>query len=516
MNKIKSPPPIHAASTTSDIPSLTAACPGTKYQGMNYRIAGIHADSRAIGPGFIFAALQGLQNDGRRFIPQALSAGAVAILYDGQPLPETIAKSIPAHITHLHHADPRLALAHLAAAFYGHPGRQIKTIAITGTNGKTTVAAMIESILNAHGQRVGVVGTTGIRHPGVLKPNPLTTPDPVAFQSCLREMSDNRCDAVVVEVSSHALDQQRTSGTPWQVALFTNLSRDHLDYHTTENTYFEAKARLFLEQKPKIAVINGADPWGQKLANLCQNQHPGWHQPPVTRFGEGTNQAKMDFSAQGIALSWQQTRFDLNTPGETIPIALPAAGRFNVENALAAAAVCWQLGMREGEIVQGLDRFQPPPGRMETIHAGQPFAVVIDFAHTPDALERLLTSARELTPDGRIITVFGCGGNRDPGKRQPMGQIASRLGDLAIITDDNPRQEEPTQIRHTILRGCLESGGRCLEIPNRKTAITHALDAAYPGDAVLITGKGHEHQQITASGRFPFDDAQIARTYLER
>ncbi len=492
-----------------------AARAGVKHLGPNYSITGISADSRTIEPGFLFAALPGVRTDGRRFIPQALAAGAVAILHDGGPLPEIVTGAIPGHIAELHHTDPRLALAHLAAAFQDFPGRGMETIAITGTNGKTTVAAMIESILKRRGRRVGVIGTTGIRYPGQQRPNPLTTPDPVQFQAILREMRDHRCNTVIAEVSSHALDQHRTSGTPWRLALFTNLSRDHLDYHKDETAYFAAKTRLFLEHGPQTAVINAADPWGQVLADRCQKPRPGQNRPEVIRFSDDSEEIPADFSAEGVALGWQQTRFILRTPGEAVPVSIPAAGRFNVENALAAAAACWQLGVREADIVRGLGRFRPPPGRMQTIQVGQPFAVVIDFAHTPDALERLLTSARELTPEGRLITVFGCGGDRDPGKRLPMGRIASRLGDLTIVTDDNPRRENPSQIRHTILKGCLESGGRCLDIPNRRIAIYHALDAAFPDDAVLIIGKGHERYQITAGGKHPFDDAEVARGYLE-
>ena len=499
------PPP----SLNADCQTLADACPGLSRHGPNRTIAGLSADSRAIRPGFLFAALPGVQTDGRRYISQALAAGAVAILDAGGPLDG----ELPADVARLCHPDPRLALSHLAAAFYGHPARRMRMVAITGTNGKTSVAAMIESILGSRGERVGVIGTTGIRHPGIRKPNPLTTPDPVLLQSTLRQMVDNRCDTAVVEVSSHAMSQRRTAGTPWAVALFTNLSRDHLDYHPSLEDYFAAKARLFLEDPVAAAVINGGDAWGQQLLERLHRERPDL---PTTLFGATPGGPRDRFVADAIALGWEQTRFVMGTPGESIPVSIPGAGRFNVENALAAAAACWQLGAREREIARGLGRFRPPAGRMQTIHVGQPFAVVVDFAHTPDALERLLTTARELTPDGRLITVFGCGGNRDTGKRRLMGQIASRLGELAIVTDDNPRDEDPSAIRRTVLTGCLESGGRCLEIPDREEAIIHALEAAYPGDAVLIVGKGHERFQITAGQNRPFDDAEIAREYLER
>ena len=509
--------------------------------GPDQAITGLTADSRQVEPGFIFAALPGTRTSGHRFVEAALKAGAKAILHDGT-------LSLPEGITQLRHAQPRQALAHLSAAFYGHPAREMSMIAITGTNGKTSTAAMIEAILGmAHTDtgfrpwggkpRVGIIGTTGVRYPGapgtherIYDRRALTTPDPVTLHKHLRAMADNHCSVVVMEVSSHALDQQRTQGIPWRVAVFTNLTRDHLDYHGSQQAYFECKASLFLPDKtsgiseentqpcPEVAVIGTDDAWGKALVNRCIPKIP------VCTFAMDGTEADAHWRACDRVLSWRESRFRLITPEGGVDICLPSAGRFNIANALAAAATCWQLGVRGEAIALGLKHFQPAPGRMETIHMGQPFAVVVDYAHTPDALKRLLLSARSLieksTQKGRIITVFGCGGERDIGKRAMMGQWAARLGAYTLITDDNPRSEDPKAIRQDILSGCLQESGHdrigIIEIPDRALAIAQALALAAPGDAVLIAGKGHETVQITANGTDPFDDAQVARDHLAR
>lgn len=507
---------------------LAAHCAGLVMSGPEQRVTGLTADSRQVRPGFIFAALSGSRTSGHHFVQAALHAGASAILHDGT-------LSLAAEVTQLRHRQPRQALAYLAAAFHGHPAREMTMIAITGTNGKTSTAAMIEAILSVQGAgglkeeraRIGVIGTTGIRYPNrlgtaqIIHENPLTTPDPVSLHRHLRAMADQQCTAVVVEVSSHALAQQRTAGISWRVAVFTNLTRDHLDYHGSEQAYFDSKATLFLpeaqrshpadgKEYPDMAVIGTDDPWGEKLANHCKDVMPVW------TFRSHDQALYADFRAREVALSWQSSRFRLIMPEEAVDLCLPCAGHFNVANALAAAATCRSLGVRSEVIAQGLQRFRPAPGRMEPIHAGQPFAVVVDYAHTPDALERLLYSARLLTKTGRILTVFGCGGERDRGKRAMMGQRAARLGDLCIITDDNPRSEDPAAIRQEILRGCQQASGHTLEIPDRTRAIAHALQQATPGDAVLIAGKGHEKVQIMADGSHPFDDLQVARNHLRK
>lgn len=499
----------------SSCQSLAACCAGLVMRGPDSVITGASADSRQILPGSLFAALPGTSTSGTHYVQAALAAGAVAVLHDGT-------LDLPVEVTQLIHPKPRYALALLAAALYGHPARQIKNlVAITGTNGKTSTAAMIEAILSHQpGERVGVVGTTGIRHPGFQIANPLTTPDPITLHKQLRAMADNRCTTVVMEVSSHALDQYRTAGLPWQVAVFTHLTRDHLDYHKTEQAYFDSKAALFLRDAPAKAVIGIEEPWGQSLAQRCAERMPvatfrmtapttGEAKPE----GAGSSATVYPFYADRIQLSWQASRFLLHTPEEILAIDLPGAGLFNVANALAAGATCWHLGLPGSAIVAGLRQFRPAPGRMETILAGQPFAVVVDYAHTPDALERLLRTTRTLTK-GRIITVFGCGGDRDTGKRSLMGRVAARLGAWTIVTDDNPRSEDPQAIRQAILQGCRQESGQVEEVPDRAQAIARAVALARPDDALLIAGKGHETVQITAHGSQPFDDIKTARHCL--
>ncbi|MBF0401267.1 MAG: UDP-N-acetylmuramoyl-L-alanyl-D-glutamate--2,6-diaminopimelate ligase [Magnetococcales bacterium] len=498
---------------TSSCRALAARCEGVRMQGPDLPITGLSADSRQVAPGFLFAALAGTRTVGSHFVTAALAAGAVAVLHDGS-------LELPASVAQFSHPNPRHALALLAAAFYGNPARQMRMVAITGTNGKTSTAAMVEAILLQQGERVGVIGTTGIRYPGFEQANPLTTPDPVALHRQLRNMADNRCSSVVMEVSSHALDQHRTAGIPWQVAVFTHLSRDHLDYHQTEQAYFDSKAALFLRDGPARAVIGIEEPWGQRLAQRCLGVlpvatfsiGPPVHAPVVPPLTDPALVAQ-PFYADDIALSWLGCRFRLHTPVGTLPVTLPGAGRFNVANALAAAATGWQLGIPEATIAAGLRQFSPAPGRMQTVQGGQPFAVVVDYAHTPDALERVLQTARSLTT-GRIIAVFGCGGERDSGKRPLMGQVAARLAEQTIVTDDNPRSEDPQAIRDAIVQGCRQEAGSVEVLPDRAEAIAHAIAMADPGDAVIIAGKGHETVQITAKGCQPFDDVQTARHCL--
>ncbi|MBF0273252.1 MAG: UDP-N-acetylmuramoyl-L-alanyl-D-glutamate--2,6-diaminopimelate ligase [Magnetococcales bacterium] len=475
---------------------------GVRLVGADVEISAVTADSRLVGPGALFAALSGSRAQGAQFIDPALAAGAVAILHDGS-------REIPA--TGVIHPQPRRALAALAAAFYDHPTDGLPCVGITGSNGKTTVAAMVEAILGASGMASGVIGTTGSRHGGGTRPATLTTPDPVTLQQTLHEMRAHGCAAVVAEVSSHALTQQRTAGIPWSAVAFTNLSRDHLDYHGTMEAYWQAKRSLFLDPPhPGAAIINLDDPKGRELVQACE--HRGI---PVSGFSlEGAPEAR--FTAKDIRLEWTRTCFHMTTPQAPLDLVVESSGRFNVANALTAAALCWSLGVRESGIAAGLSAFRPVRGRLEPIRHGQPFTVIVDFAHTPDALERLLTTAAEISPQARRLLVFGCGGERDAGKRPIMGEIAGRLASFTVVTDDNPRSEDPASIRQEILRGLETAGGPFDTIPARDRAIGAAISMARPGDVVLIAGKGHETGQITATGIIPFDDAQTARDHLAR
>ncbi|MEO5369415.1 MAG: UDP-N-acetylmuramoyl-L-alanyl-D-glutamate--2,6-diaminopimelate ligase [Magnetococcus sp. DMHC-1] len=555
--------------------ALGEGCPGLVCSGPDTVPSGMTADSRQVRPGDLFAALPGSRTDGRLFMDQALAQGAVAILDDGTWSPEP---AVAERVCRLVHPEPRQAWARLAAAFFGHPARALRTVGITGTNGKTTVAAMVESILTVAGERVGVLGTTGNRWPGMQQAATMTTPDPVTLQSLLWDMQTAGCTASVMEVSSHALDQQRVAGICFDVGVFLNLTRDHLDYHGSEEAYFAAKLRLFQNGQTKHAVINRDDPHGAGVAGQCRMDGI-----PFVTFAadsatrtilttEKVGQDECPFRADSITTGWQGTRFRMDTPAGELEINLPVAGYFNVANALAAAAAAWQLALPLPVIREGLARFIPPPGRMQVIDQGQPFAVVVDFAHTPDALERLLVTARQMTP-GRLIVLFGCGGERDKTKRAMMGRISAQRADVTIVTDDNPRSEQPATIRRAILdgvagavadhehfghdhlvghqRGLFKNGvqgagslagpgqspggvwgeapidGRfpnsrkddqgqhlCLEIGDRDQAIARAITLAKAGDAVLLAGKGHETSQIVAGQVLPFDDAEVARRHL--
>ncbi|MBF0454052.1 MAG: UDP-N-acetylmuramoyl-L-alanyl-D-glutamate--2,6-diaminopimelate ligase [Magnetococcales bacterium] len=479
---------------------------GLVFSGADSTLSALTADSRQVQPGTLFAALSGSQQDGNRFIPQAIEAGASALLFatpPSFPLPETLAQ--------FSHPQPRLALAHLAETFYDHPGTKLKLAAITGTNGKTSVAAMMESILMVAKERVGIIGTTGIRWPDHQQNNPLTTPDSISLQACLAQMVEADCRFAVLEVSSHALSQHRVEGLPFHVALFTNLSRDHLDYHGCQESYFRAKASLFLHNPPPFAVINLDDSHGITLFEECPEST---EKIGFSLQGGGAERARgyPILTAKEVTLSQNSSQFQLVTPAGSLPICLPVAGRFNVANALAAAGGAWALGLDCETIAAGLAHFRPHPGRMNSLDLGQPFGVIIDFAHTPDGLENLIKAARETLTNGRILTVFGCGGDRDPGKRQQMGEISGRLSDRTFITDDNPRHEEPAAIRAAIVQGCHLSApaSQTEQVTPREEAILQALTQARAGDMVLIAGKGHETHQIIADEKRPFDDRQVA------
>ncbi|MBF0626065.1 MAG: UDP-N-acetylmuramoyl-L-alanyl-D-glutamate--2,6-diaminopimelate ligase [Magnetococcales bacterium] len=485
--------------------SLAAPIAGLLHQGPDPLLTGLGADSRQVRPGYLFAALAGSRADGQAFVSQALERGAVAVLHDGT-LPREM---LPDRVASLIHPQPRLALALLAAAFFGHPGARLLATAITGTNGKTTVTAMVAALLTAAGRRVGVVGTTGNRWPGVERPGTMTTPDPVALQALLADMVADGCDALAMEASSHALDQFRVAGIPFRAGTFLNLTRDHLDYHLTEDRYFEAKARLFTPLQCARGVIALDDPRGAALRDLCRERGL-----PCTTWSVDPPRGAA-FCATDVRLDWSGSRFTLVTPRGRLAIAIGMPGRFNVANAVAASATAHVLGLGEDILMTGWAGLAPPPGRMEAVVRGQPFPVVVDYAHTPDALARLLATARELTP-GRIICLFGCGGDRDRDKRPQMGNVATRLADLVVITDDNPRSEDPAAIRQAILAGMTPSDTEVLEIADREAAIHRAIHQARPGDVVLLAGKGHEQVQIRDGQSLPFDDREVASAALAR
>ena len=456
-------------------------------------------NSQRVEPGAVFFAIEGGQSDGHRFIPQALERGAVAVVSQ-RPAPEGFALpwvQVPA---------VRRALSDAARAFYGHPERSLRLIGITGTNGKTTTAFLIESIFHAAGARIGLFGTIEYHVAGKTVPAPNTTPESLDLVSYLAEVQSAGDPAAAMEVSSHALQQERVWGLPFAAAVFTNLTRDHLDYHHTMEEYFRAKRRLFEglgTQPPELAVINLDDAWGRLLLE------PGPRR--VLTFGSdssaGVYPRRFSSDASGLKAA-------VATPQGSLEIASALVGRPNLMNILAAVAVAQGLGLKPESIEGGISALAAVPGRFERVQAGQPFLVAVDYAHTDDALRNVLSAAREFTRE-RLIVVFGCGGDRDRSKRAPMGEAAGLLSDLVVLTSDNPRGEDPLLIMNDALVGLQRTGKTYLLEVDRRAAIRSALERARAGDVVVIAGKGHETYQVLKDRTIAFDDRQVAREALQ-
>ncbi|HET8577546.1 MAG TPA: UDP-N-acetylmuramoyl-L-alanyl-D-glutamate--2,6-diaminopimelate ligase [Methylomirabilota bacterium] len=469
-------------------------------------VGGVAYDSRKVGPGELFVAVPGLKQDGRRFITDALDRGAAAVVFEGaDPLAGTLTGRIRV-------PSSREALGRLADAYYGHPSRALAVIGITGTNGKTTTSYLVEALLRAAGAKTGVVGTIQYRIGTETLPAGQTTPEAVELQSLLARMVAQGVAAVAMEVSSHALALHRVDGIEFDAAVFTNLTQDHLDFHGTLEEYRKAKARLFrllrASRKPRrAAVVNGDDPVGPLMAEAVGGA------VAVITFGMGAaaQVRPRSFSSGlgGIAL-------EAETPRGVVRVSSPLVGEHNVMNLLGAIGVGVALAMDPEMIGRALSGVSTVAGRFERVEAGQPFLVVVDYAHTPDALERTLGTARKLVaPGGRLGVVFGCGGDRDRGKRPLMGGIATRLADRAWVTSDNPRSEQPDAIIAEIVTGIpREALDRHVTMPDRKAAIRSALEWARPGDVIVLAGKGHETYQIVGSEVLPFDDRAIAREVL--
>jgi len=468
-------------------------------------IRGVAYDSRKVGPGEIFVAIPGLRQDGRRYVEDALARGATAVVLEGADLLE--GRSVARVLV----GSARAALARLAGAYFGHPSGSLTVIGITGTNGKTTTSYLVDGLLAAQGRRTGLIGTVQYRIGALSIPAGQTTPEALETQQLLRRMVDEGVTGVAMEVSSHALALSRVEGIDFDVAVFTNLTQDHLDFHVTMDAYRDAKRHLFVllaaGHKPtRTAVVNADDASGLAMvADLPLHTLTygvrGRADVRPTRWSSG---------AEGI-------RMNVRTPAGHLDIASPLVGEHNVENLLAATGVGIALGMEPALIARALGSVGSVPGRFERVEAGQPFLVVVDYAHTPDALERTLETARKLRgPGGRLAVVFGCGGDRDRGKRPLMGGIAARLADRVWVTSDNPRSEPPEAIIADIVAGI--PGGIALDrhetIPDRKAAIQRALIWAGAGDVVVIAGKGHETYQIIGSDVLPFDDRAQARAAL--
>lgn len=468
----------------------------------NPEISAIDYDSRRVKPGTLFVAMRGESSDGSRFIDQAIAAGAVAVVTDSDREPSGVAWARVPH--------GRRALATLSANFYQHPASKLGITGITGTNGKSTTAFLIEAILRASGRSGALVGTIEYHIGRKILAAPHTTPESLDLQRLFCETVATGGTEVVMEVSSHALAQGRTYGIPFDVAVFTNLTRDHLDYHKSMEEYFDAKRILFAgsgSPPPRVAVLNADDAYAMKLAEFSRSKGS-----QVFTYGW----SKGDFHAAKVEITPRGTRFQLNSPQGSIAISSALIGRVNVYNILAASAAALARGCSLQSVADGISALRAVPGRFEGVDCGQPFTVVVDYAHTDDALRNLTTLAREFVKQnsGRVITVFGCGGDRDRTKRPLMGEAAGRGSDFVVLTSDNPRSEDPLAIINDAVVGLQRSGTRYKSEPERRVAIRLAIGEARSGDIVLIAGKGHEKIQISRTGTVPFDDREVAADVL--
>jgi UDP-N-acetylmuramoyl-L-alanyl-D-glutamate--2,6-diaminopimelate ligase len=488
---------------------LLSAVPGALVVGpAEAEIAGVEHDSRKVTPGSLFVCIRGFRQDGHAFIADAAGRGAAAVVVQEDPRD----LRIPRGVTVVRVEDSRAALAHLAARLFDHPSRRLRLVGITGTNGKTTTAYLVEAILRAAGHRVGLLGTIEYRCGAVVFPGERTTPESSDLQRLLGRMRDLGAWGAAMEVSSHSLMLDRVAGCEFDVAVFTNLTQDHLDFHGTMERYAEAKARLFqmlgqARVKPGIpaAVLNMDDPWAPFMGRATTAR--------LLSFGLRPG---ADLFPRTAAFDLAGIRASLASPWGPLEIASPLVGRHNLSNILGATGACLQLGLPCKVVEAGVANLAAVPGRFEKVEAGQPFGVVVDYAHTPDALERVLAVAREFAR-GRVLVVFGCGGDRDRGKRPRMGEAAARLADRVVATSDNPRSEEPIEILKEIEIGIkkVSTGGVThVTIPDRREAIGAALAEARGGDVVVIAGKGHEAYQVLRDRTIPFDDRVVARETL--
>jgi len=454
-------------------------------------------DSRRVEPGACFACIVGHATDGHRHAPSAVDAGAVALLVE---------RPLDLGVPEARVADVRRALGPAAARLYGIPSATVRCLGVTGTNGKTTTTYLLEAIAAAAGERVGLIGTVGARIAGQPLPVEHTTPEATDLQRLLAHMRDDGVRTVAMEVSSHALAQHRIDGTHFAAVCFTNLSRDHLDYHRTLDDYFETKARLFDPARADAATINLDDPRGADLAARCRARGL-----PVTTFGVNRD---ADVVAADISVTRDGSQVTLVGRGERTPLQIQLLGTVNVANAVAAAVTARVAGFDPSAIATGLASVANVPGRLERIDSGQPFTVLVDYAHTPAALDAALRTARDLPGALRVIVVFGCGGDRDPDKRPLMGEVAAGQAEVVIVTSDNPRSESPDAIATAILDGTRAGSAEVHVELDRRRAIRRAFADAQPRDVVLIAGKGHEVHQIGRGAAVDFDDRVVAREEL--
>jgi UDP-N-acetylmuramoyl-L-alanyl-D-glutamate--2,6-diaminopimelate ligase len=468
---------------------------------LDREITGITYDSRRVMPGNMFVAVRGGRTDGHRFVDAAIDRGASAVVLESDG-------SFRRVVTRIKVSDARRSMAQASAQFYNHPSQKLKVVGITGTNGKTTTAFMVRAIMEAAGLPCGLLGTVQYQIGQRVIPASRTTPESVEIQEMMSQMLRAGCGGVSMEVSSHALDQSRVAEVDFDVAVFTNLSQDHLDYHGTMENYFESKVRLFSAlgtvRKAGRAVVNADNAYGRELIKRLGGDHA------VVSYGV---KSAAVVRATDVRVSPEGSYFVVHTPQGSIPMSLPLIGRYNVSNALAAISAGLALDIDLETIEPALAKFRPVPGRVERISTKEEYAVFVDYAHTADALRNVLITLSELTR-GRLIVVFGCGGDRDKGKRKSMGQAAAELADFSILTSDNPRTEDPREILGQIEEGFWSSTVRRYQvIEDRREAIERALDIARPGDTVLIAGKGHEAYQEFADTVVPFNDRVVVEEY---
>jgi len=458
-------------------------------------ISSVTCDSRDVVEGSLFVAIRGFKTDGHTYIDEAIRRGAVAVVVET----DIGGMSIPV----LQTENSRFAAARLVNRFFGHPADGLRVVGVTGTNGKTTVSYLLESILKYAGWKPGLVGTMTYRWGDHAVTADRTTPDAVRLFQMIRAMRDDGVQSLVMEVSSHAIALDRVEGLRFRAAVFTNLSQDHLDFHPSLEAYGQTKARLFAMLEPGgVGVINGDDPASEWMRSSAIER--------VVSFG--ITSQNVDYTIQNIETHPTSTTFEIHSQTRDLAITTPLLGLFNVQNVAAAAVTALELGIADDAVLEGIRRQSTVRGRMEPVKTTLGFSVIVDYAHTPDGLQNVLSAARQLT-SGRLIAVFGCGGDRDRGKRPVMGRIAVDLADVAVLTSDNPRREDPDAIIRDVLDG-IPDRSKVQVIPDRKEAIQSALEMAQSSDTVILAGKGHETYQEIGTTRYPFDDRLVAEKIL--
>jgi UDP-N-acetylmuramoyl-L-alanyl-D-glutamate--2,6-diaminopimelate ligase len=472
-------------------------------------ITGIEYDSRRVRPGSIFVAMKGGSTDGNKYIDKAIAAGALGVVTDSAPTFDHLTV-YEAGLPALEVEHGRSALAQASAAFFGHPERKLAATGITGTNGKTTTAFLTEALLNAAARITVLVGTIEYHVAGEVRPSVHTTPESRDLFELMAEGASRGATELVTEVSSHALDQGRAAGVNFDVAVFTNLTRDHLDYHQSMEKYFAAKRLLFdgtVYPAPRVAVINAHDERAKQLAAAARRAGAEIHMYGID---------KGDWRAASYSLTPAGAILHLETPAGNAEVASHLAGEVNILNLLAAFTAAHARGVAFNDLVAAIPTLKPVPGRFQSVHAGQPFTVIVDYAHTDDALRNLTALARQMTQQSgrRVITLFGCGGDRDRTKRPKMGKAAGEGSDYVVATSDNPRSEDPLAILAEVEPALEATGVKYIIEPDRGSAIRIALESAQPGDIVLLAGKGHEKEQILNGRTIPFDDTEIALSIL--